>query len=92
MLTRAHARSPTQAAICPAFVSRAEGRRFLACLLTVHPSMVAEMTSVIRNQVRVCSDRGMAGACLRCCGCVCVCVCRCRCVAVARARHTGACS
>eukprot|EP00775_Hariotina_reticulata_P006481 gene6481-6708_t len=40
-----------QAAICPAFVSRPEGRRFLACLLTVHPSMVQEMTSVIRNQI-----------------------------------------
>jgi hypothetical protein len=40
-----------QAAICPAFVSRPEGRKFLACLLTVHPSMVQEMTSVIRNQV-----------------------------------------
>jgi hypothetical protein len=41
----------TQAAICPAFVSRPEGRKFLSCLLTVHPSMVQEMTSVIRNQV-----------------------------------------
>lgn len=40
-----------QAAICPAFVSRPEGRKFLASLLTVHPSMVQEMTSVIRNQV-----------------------------------------
>ncbi|KAF6261308.1 condensin II non structural maintenance of chromosomes subunit-domain-containing protein [Scenedesmus sp. NREL 46B-D3] len=40
-----------QAAICPAFVSRPEGRKFLACLLTVHPSMVQEMTSVIRNQI-----------------------------------------
>lgn len=40
-----------QAAICPSFVARPEGRKFLACLLNVHPSMVAEMTSVIRNQV-----------------------------------------
>jgi hypothetical protein len=40
-----------QAAICPAFVSRPEGRKFLSCLLTVHPNMVQEMTSVIRNQV-----------------------------------------
>jgi hypothetical protein len=47
-----------QAAICPAFVSRPEGRKFLACLLTVHPSMVQEMTSVIRNQVRHCSCDG----------------------------------
>jgi hypothetical protein len=48
-----------QAAICPAFVSRPEGRKFLACLLTVHPSMVQEITSVIRNQVgqRECSSR-----------------------------------
>eukprot|EP00878_Enallax_costatus_P040587 GHUV01046903.1.p1 GENE.GHUV01046903.1~~GHUV01046903.1.p1 ORF type:complete len:352 (+),score=121.90 GHUV01046903.1:274-1329(+) len=40
-----------QAAICPAFVTRPEGRKFLASLLTVHPSMVQEMTSVIRNQI-----------------------------------------
>lgn len=45
--------STVQAAICPAFVSRPEGRKFLSCLLTVHPSMVQEMTSVIRNQVRI---------------------------------------
>jgi hypothetical protein len=44
-----------QAAICPAFVSRPDGRKFLSCLLTVHPSMVQEMTSVIHNQVGACA-------------------------------------
>ena len=40
------------AAMCPAFLHRPEGRRFLATLLTVHPSMVREVTAVMRNQVR----------------------------------------
>lgn len=56
---RLHACAHTQAAISPAFVSRPEGRKFLSCLLTVHPSMVQEMASVIRNQVRM-SDRPSA--------------------------------
>jgi hypothetical protein len=55
-----------QAAICPAFVSRADGRKFLSCLLTVHPSMVQEMTSVIRNQVRACAQCMSINPCCMC--------------------------
>jgi hypothetical protein len=40
-----------QAAKSPLFLRRPEGRRFLAHVLTLHPSLVAEMASVMRNMV-----------------------------------------
>lgn len=39
------------AAMSPGFLYRPEGRKFLSCLLVVHPSMVREVTAIIRNQV-----------------------------------------
>jgi hypothetical protein len=41
-----------QAAKSPLFLRRPEGRRFLGHVLTLHPSLVAEMASVMRNMVR----------------------------------------
>jgi condensin-2 complex subunit G2 len=38
-------------AITPAFLRRPEGRKLLGFLFTLHPQMVRELTSVIRNQV-----------------------------------------
>jgi hypothetical protein len=42
-----------QAAKSPLFLRRPEGRRFLAHVLTLHQSLVAEMASVMRNMVRM---------------------------------------
>jgi hypothetical protein len=43
-----------QAAKSSLFLRRPEGRRFLAHVLTLHPSLVAEVASVMRNMVRRC--------------------------------------
>ncbi len=40
-------------AISPAFLRRPDGRRLVGFLFTLHPQMVRELTSVIRNQVSV---------------------------------------
>lgn len=40
-----------QATKSPLFLRRPEGRRFLAHVATLHPTMVAEMASVMRNMV-----------------------------------------
>ena len=40
-----------QAAKSSLFLRRPEGRRFLAHVLTLHPSLVAEVASVMRNMV-----------------------------------------
>lgn len=52
------------ACMSPGFLHRPEGRRFLGGLLTVHPSMVREVTAVMRNQVRVCVCASMSRSAL----------------------------
>ncbi|CAD7697938.1 unnamed protein product, partial [Ostreobium quekettii] len=39
------------AAFHPGFVQRVEGRRFLASLFDLHPQLVRDLTSIIRNQI-----------------------------------------
>lgn len=37
----------------PAFIKAAEGRRFIAFLFKLHPSLTQEVAAIVRNQVRV---------------------------------------
>jgi hypothetical protein len=50
-----------QASKSSLFLRRPEGRRFLAHVLTLHPSMVAEVASVMRNMVSGGADGASLG-------------------------------
>jgi hypothetical protein len=59
-----------QAAICPGFLKRPDGRKFLGGLLTLHATLVPEVASIIRNQVgpRSAWLTGRLAGCILCLG------------------------